>query len=320
MRTRTLGDLEVSVIGLGCNNFGRRGFVTEGIEGTREVLGACLDHGITLLDTAALYGGPESVSEQLIGQALVGRRDQIVLATKFGHTDGPEPADWGRRGSAEFIRRACDASLQRLRTDRIDLYQMHEPDPETPIEETIGVLAELHDAGKILAYGHSNFDAGQAREAAATAVELGDPPFVSAQNLYSLLERDIEAELIPALRDLGLGLLPFFPLRDGLLTGKYRKGQAAPAGSRLSHIGKRFDNITDEQWDAIEAYRVVCDDLGLPMAQVTFAWMLAQDVVSSVIAGATSREQVAQNAAAADIDLPTDAVERISEIFPHPAR
>lgn len=316
MRTRTLGDLEVSVIGLGCNNFGRPGFVTEGIEGTRKVLDACIDHGITLFDTAALYGGPGHVSEQLIGQALAGRRDQVVLATKFGHTDGPEPPEWGPRGSAGFIRQACESSLRNLQTDHIDLFQMHEPDPETPIQETLATLAELQAEGKILAYGHSNFDAEQTEAAASAAVDLNVAPFVSAQNLYSLIERGAEVELIPALRKLGLGLLPFFPLRDGLLTGKYHRGQQAPEGSRLWHNQKRFDNIRDDQWDAVEKYRAVCDDLGLPMAQVTFAWMLAQDVVTSVIAGATNADQVAQNAAASDIELPADAIATISAIFP----
>lgn len=315
METRTLGPLTVSAIGLGCNNFGRRGFVTEDLAGTRAVLDACLDAGVTLLDTAALYGGPDSTSERLIGEALKGRRDEVVIATKWGHTQGPEPESWGARGSAGFVRRACDASLQRLQTDHIDLFQLHEPDPTTPIAETLQALDGLRAAGKIRAWGHSNFDAAQVEDAARVATELGVQPFVSAQNQWSLLARDIERDVVPAAERAGIGVLPFFPLANGLLTGKYRKGERAPEGSRLSRISQRFDAVTEAQWDAVEAYRRFCDDLGTPMVQVTFAWLLAQPVVPSVIAGATSAGQVAQNAAAAEVRLDAGQVQRISEIF-----
>ena len=315
MQTRTLGPLRVSAIGLGCNNFGRSGFVTEGVEGTRAVLDACLDHGITLLDTAAMYGGPESLSEHLMGEALQGRRDMVILATKFGHAAGPEPAAWGARGSRAFIRRACEASLTRLRTDRIDLFQMHQPDPSTPIAETLEALAELQEEGKILAYGHSNFDAAQIREAAQVASDLGVAPFVSAQNHYSLLARGIETDVLPAIEACEIGLLPYFPLANGLLTGKYRRGAEAPGDSRLAHVAQRFEAVTEAQWDAIEAFRDLAAGLGISMLHATFAWLLSHDVVPSVIAGATRADQVAQNAAAADVTLPPDALARITEIF-----
>lgn len=315
METRTLGPLTVSVIGLGCNNFGREGFRTQGLDGTREVLDACLEHGITLLDTAALYGGPESMSETLMGEALRGRRDQFTLATKWGHTQGPEPASWGPRGSADFVRRACDASLQRLQTDHIDLFQLHEPDPDTPIAETLQALDGLRAAGKVRAWGHSNFDAAQIEEAARVASELGVQPFVSAQNQWSLLARDIETSVVPAAEAAGLGILPFFPLANGLLTGKYRQDEDAPEGSRLARIRQRFDSVTDAQWHALETYRDLCDQLGAPMVQVTLAWLLAQQVVPSVIAGATSADQVAQNAQAAGVHLDADQLQAISDIF-----
>lgn len=315
MQTRTLGPLQVSTIGLGCNNFGRQGFVTEGIDGTRAVLDACLDHGVTLLDTAAIYGGPESMSERLMGEALQGRRDRVVLATKFGHSAGPEPAEWGARGSKGFIRRACEASLTRLRTDHIDLYQMHVPDPSTPIAETLEALAGLQEEGKIVAYGHSNFSAEQIREAAQVASDMGVAPFVAGQNHYSLLAREIEADVLPAIEACEIALLPYFPLANGLLTGKYRKGEDAPGDSRLAQARQRFESVTDAQWDAIEAFRALTDELGVSMLQATFAWLLSHDAVPSVIAGATRPDQVAQNAAAADVVLSDDAIARITEIF-----
>ncbi len=315
MQTRTLGPLQVSAIGLGCNNFGRQGFVTEGIEGTRAVLDACLDNGVTLLDTAAMYGGPESLSEQLMGEALEGRRDRVVLATKFGHAAGPEPEEWGARGSKAFIRKACEASLTRLRTDRIDLFQMHQPDPSTPIAETLEALAALQEEGKILAYGHSNFDATQIREAAQVASDLGVAPFVAGQNHYSLLARDIEADVLPAIEACEIGLLPYFPLANGLLTGKYRKGADAPGDSRLAHARQRFESVTDAQWDAIEAFRALTDELGISMLHASFGWLLSHQSVPSVIAGATRPDQVVQNAAAADVTLSDDVVTRIDEIF-----
>ena len=230
----SIGSLSVSRVGLGCNNFGRHGSVTRDLAGTRAVIDAAIENGVTFFDTAALYGGPESLSESLMGQALEGRRDEVVIATKFGHTSGPEPSTWGARGSRDFIRKAADASLARLRTDRIDLFQLHEPDPKTPIEETLGALAELVEEGKVREIGHSNFDATMTRAADDCARETGTPRFVTAQNEYSLLERGVEDGLIDVLEERGLGLLPYFPLASGLLTGTYRKGTAAPVSPRGS--------------------------------------------------------------------------------------
>lgn len=309
MRTTTLGDLTVSAIGLGCNNFGRVGFVTEDLAGTRAVLDAAIDHGITFLDTAALYGGTQSASETMMGEALKGRRDQVTLASKWGYPEGPEPTEWGPRGSRGFIRRACEASLRRLQTDHLDLFQLHRPDPQTPIAETTGALTELVAEGKIRHFGHSGFDAAQTREAAACG------PWVSAQNEYSLLVREPEAELIPALEDLGVKLLPFFPLANGLLTGKYAGNASAPQGSRLDRIPERFAAVQPAQWQAIDAYAALCADLDLPMVQVTLAWLMAQPVMGPVIAGATSAAQIAQNAAAAEITLPTEVCDQIGAIF-----
>lgn len=311
MTTTSLGSLTVSRVGLGCNNFGRAGSATQGLDGTRDVIDAALDHGVTFFDTAALYGGPESLSETLIGRALHDRRDEVVIATKFGHTGGPEPAEWGRRGSPEFIRKAAEASLRRLRTDRIDLFQLHEPDPETPIAETLGALNELVDEGKVSEIGHSNFTAEMTSEADDRATDVGPRRFVSAQNEYSLLNRDVEARLVAVLEERGLRLLPYFPLASGLLTGKYRKGQA-PAGSRLA---SRLDSVSNETWSRLDRYAALTSSLGVSPLEATFAWLLAQPVVASVIAGATSPEQVAANAAAAQTSLDKDVVEQISTLF-----
>src|SRR4029453_3438537 len=224
---RRLGDsgLVVSVVGIGCNNFGRK----LDADGTREVVDAALDAGITLFDTADIYGTPHGTSEELLGAALKGRRDEIVLATKFGmNMEGLNGNDFGARGSRRYIVRAVEASLRRLETDYIDLYQLHEPDPATPIEETLAALDDLVRSGKVRYIGHSNFSGWQAADAAWVAQTRHLPPFVSAQNRYSLLNRGVETELVPALERFGLGLLPFFPLEMGLLTGKYRRGDAPP--------------------------------------------------------------------------------------------
>ncbi len=318
MTYRTLGnnDLVVSTIGLGCNNFGREGRATATAAGTDAVVSAAIDAGITLFDTADIYGAPPTTSESLIGEVLGTRRDAVVLATKFGHASanaGPESLTWGRKGARTYVRNAVEASLRRLRTDRIDLYQMHEPDPSTPIAETLEALNELVTEGKVLHLGHSNFDAAQIAEADRVAAENGWPRFVSAQNEYSLLARGAEADVLPAVVEHGLGFLPFFPLFNGLLTGKYTRTDS-PAGSRITDAKPEILAAVD--WDQLEAYRAVCDGLGLPMAQVTFAWLLAQPGLACVIAGATTPAQVAQNAAAARVEVPADAVERISGIFP----
>ena len=233
MRYRPLGNsgLVVSVTGLGCNNFGGR----LDLDGTRAVVDAAIDAGITLFDTAESYGGG-GASEQMLGEILGRRRDQVVLATKFGGR-GPDmgygPAA-GARGSRAYIRRAVTESLRRLRTDYIDLYQIHNPDPETPVEETIAALHELVAEGKVRYLGHSNFSGWQLADAAHLAAVGGHPPFISAQNQWSLLQRRAEADVVPAARHFGLGVLPFSPLANGLLTGKVRRGQPVPVGTRLA--------------------------------------------------------------------------------------
>lgn len=311
MQTRTLGpsDLELSIVGLGCNNFGREGFVTEGIDGTRAVLDACLEQGVTFLDTADVYGDGGR-SEELMGEALEGRRDAVVLATKWGAKE-LEGQDFGPLAAGTAIKGACEASLRRLRTDHIDLYQLHVPHPETPILETLTALNELVDEGKIRAFGHSNFTAEQAREAADVAAEAGLRPFVSAQNNYSLVERGAESSLLPALSELGLGFLPYFPLASGLLTGKYTRDHT-PEGSRLA---ARPEQLAATSWDRLQRYQALCDEAGVSMLGATFAWLLSHDVVTSVIAGATRPEQVVANAEAGRTVLSPDVIAAIDALF-----
>jgi aryl-alcohol dehydrogenase-like predicted oxidoreductase len=294
MRYRSLGKsgLVVSVVGLGCNNFGRR----LDAEGTRAVVDAAIEAGITLLDTAESYGGAGR-SEELLGQALAGRRDQVVLATKFGHSGsdlGYGPAA-GAKGGRAYIRRAVQNSLRRLRTDYIDLYQLHTPDPSTPIAETVAALAELVAEGKVRYLGHSNFTGWQLAEAAGVASALGAEGFVSAQNHWSLLERDAEAELVPAALHFGVGVLPYFPLANGLLTGKVRRGQQPPASSRLA---SRPEYITEAKLDKVEALSGWAAERGLAMLDVAVGGLAALPGCASVIAGAMSAEQVKANAAA----------------------
>jgi aryl-alcohol dehydrogenase-like predicted oxidoreductase len=309
--------LLVSEVGLGCNNFGRPGTRTEGLDGTREVLDAAIDHGVVFLDTADMYGG-QGRSETLMGEALAGRRDRVVLATKFGHSgvDMGYGAAAGAKGSRAYIRRAVDASLTRLRTDWIDLYQLHTPDPGTPIEETIDALDDLVRDGKIRYYGHSNLTGWQIAEAHLTARARTRSGFVSSQNQFSLLERDAEREVLPAARRFGLGFFPYFPLYNGLLTGKFTR-DGGPEGSRI--MSQRRHLWENAPWDALDAYRAFCDARGITMLEATFGWLLAQPAVSSVIAGATSSEQVASNAAAGAAWRPTaqEAAE-IDALFPGP--
>ena len=298
----------VSTVGLGCNNFGRQGTLTEHQEGTTAVLDAAIELGVTLLDTADMYGGA-GTSETLMGVALQGKRDAVVLATKFGHQD----YDMGilpgvPKGSRAYIREAVGGSLTRLRTDRIDLYQMHTPDPLTPIAETIAALDELVAEGKILFYGHSNFTAAQIAEAAAAGGR-----FVSAQNEYSLLARGVEADVLPAVREHGLGFLPYFPLQNGLLTGKFTRTER-PADTRI--MRQRPYLVEDAPWDALEAYAAFCQSHGITMLEATFGWMLAQPGLTSVIAGTTKPEQLALNAAASTAWTPTaEEAGEISRIF-----
>jgi aryl-alcohol dehydrogenase-like predicted oxidoreductase len=291
MRQNELGrsGLTVSAVGLGCNNFGRR----LDAAGTRAVIDAALDAGVTHLDTADIYGGG-GASERLIGDALGHRRDRVVLATKFGMDmglDGGVP-----RGSRAYARRAIEASLERLRTDRIDLFYYHEPDGVTPIEETIGALAELADEGKVRAFGVSNVDAAQLRTAAAA----GGARLAAVQNEYNLLERGAEAELLPLAHELGVGFVPFFPLAMGLLTGKVRRGEDPPAGTRLS---SRRERLTDAAFDRVDALTEFARERDHTLLELAFAGLAAQPGLASVIAGAMSPEQVRRNAAAIEWEL-----------------
>ncbi|CAI9406671.1 aldo/keto reductase [Aestuariimicrobium sp. T2.26MG-19.2B] len=303
---------QVSIVGLGGNNFGRPGSATADRAGTDAVIGAAIDEGITLIDTADIYN--DGRSEELIGQVLTPtRRAQVVVATKFGHQHATAPgADgWGAKGAADYINRAVDASLSRLGIDAIDLYQIHTPDPETPIVETLTALDGLVKAGKVRAIGHSQFTAEQVLEADRVAKEHGLTAFVSAQNQYSLMERDLEAADLPAMRQVGLGLLPFFPLASGLLTGKYRRDHV-PTGTRLEQRPERLEAV---DWDQLEDFRLLCERADVPMVQAAIGWLIAQPGVSSVIAGATRPEQVRANAAAGRRALEPEFLAQVDVLF-----
>jgi aryl-alcohol dehydrogenase-like predicted oxidoreductase len=288
METRRIGSLEVSVIGLGCNNFGWR----LDAAATAAVVDAALAAGINLLDTADTYG--RTRSEEYLGRALQGRRDQVVLATKFGMK-----VDEQRRGARpEYVRQALEDSLRRLKTDRIDLYQLHEPDPDVPIADTLGALNDAVQAGKVREIGCSNFSAAQLREAEA-AVREGAARFVSVQNEYSLLQREPEREVLAECERLGLAFIPYFPLASGLLTGKYRRGRPAPEGSRIEAGGRFGDLLADRNFDVVEALIAFAEARGRTLLELAISWLLSRPQVASVIAGATSSEQVAMNARAA---------------------
>jgi aryl-alcohol dehydrogenase-like predicted oxidoreductase len=295
MTYRQLGDsgLTVSTVGLGCNQIGRR----LDLAGTRAVVDAAIDAGITLFDAADIYGSPPGACEELLGQALEGRRDGIVLATKFGMPAGglTLPAHEAR-GSRRYIRASIEGSLRRLRTDRIDLYQMHRPDSLTPIEETLAALDEIVREGKVRYIGSSQFGGWQVIDADWTARANGGARFVSAQNQYSLLERGAEAELLPAAARVGVGLIPFYPLARGLLTGKYQRGEAAPADTRLAGDSELLESAN---WDVIEALQKFAAARGISMLEVAIGGLAAQPGVSSIIVGATKPEQVFANAKAA---------------------
>ncbi|TFC62831.1 aldo/keto reductase [Cryobacterium sp. TMT2-15-1] len=316
MEYRRLGNsgLMVSTIGLGCNNFGRAGTATESQAGTTAVVNAAVDAGITLLDTADIYGAERGLSETLMGYALRGKRDQIVLASKFGmDMNGRNGPDWGARGSRRYIRLAVEASLRRLQTDWIDLYQLHQPDPNTPIEETLQTLDDLIREGKVRYIGHSNLAGWQIAEAEFTARLTGHPRFVSAQNEYSLLVRDAEDEVLPAVNAYGLGFLPFFPLYNGLFTGKFSRA-GGPADSRIMMVRPHLTR--NAPWDVIERYEAFCDQRGVTMLAATFAWLLAQPGLTSVIAGATRPEQILQNATEGSAWRPSpEDVAWISDLF-----
>jgi aryl-alcohol dehydrogenase-like predicted oxidoreductase len=294
MTYRQVGNsgLTVSTVGLGCNQIGRK----LDLEGTRAVVDAAIEAGITLFDTADIYGRTPGASEDLLGQALEGRRDRVVVATKFGmSTGGVTLPEFEARGSRRYIRAAIEGSLRRLRTDHIDLYQMHEPDPRTPIEETLEALDEVVQEGKVRYIGSSNFTGWQVVDADWVARANGSTRFISAQNEYSLLERDVEIELIPAAEHVGVGIIPYFPLARGLLTGKYRRGEAAPEGSRLA---ERTEFLDSADWDVVENLQKFADARSLTLLEVGIGGLAAQPGVASVIVGATKPEQVLANAQA----------------------
>ncbi len=312
MRSRTLGpsDLSVPVVGLGCNNFGGR----IDADASRAVIDAAIDAGVTLFDTADIYG--QSRSEELIGEHLGTRRDRVVLATKFGHQDYDMgyPASLGPRGGRDYVRYAIDQSLRRLRTDHVDLYQLHTPDPKTPIEDTLAALDELVREGKVRHVGHSNFDGAQMRAAAAAAETNGWTPFVSAQNEYSLLEREAEVDVLSTAAELGLGVLPFFPLAKGLLTGKVTRTHGIPSGTRLAG---QSDYVTDDKLEVVERLTAWAADHGHSVLDLAFAALLATSPITSVIAGATKPEQVHANVAAGEWQLTSD---QLAEVWALTAR
>jgi aryl-alcohol dehydrogenase-like predicted oxidoreductase len=309
MEFRRLGDsgLKVSEIGLGCNNFGMR--IDEAK--TTAVVEAALAAGITFFDTADVYGGTKS--EVMLGKALGSRRHDVVLATKFGIPLGAAPYSGG--GSRRYIVRAVEASLTRLGTDYVDLLQMHQFDPETPLEETLRALDDLITAGKVRYIGNSNYAGWQIADADWIARTAHFARFVSAQNQYSVLERAVAHEVLPACEHFGLGFLPFFPLASGLLTGKYRRGAPPPEGTRLAAMGARAARaLSDRNFDRVEALEAWARERGHTLLDLAFAWLLGQPVVSSVIAGATSPEQVAANAATAGWRLTSEEVAEVTAL------
>ncbi|NUT71998.1 aldo/keto reductase [Pseudarthrobacter sp. C4D7] len=306
--------LTVSTVGLGCNNLGRANTATEQQDATDAVVNAAIDAGITLFDVADNYGKEPGFSETMLGRALGSRRGDVVVATKFGmDAQGANGPDFGARGSRRYIVQAVEASLRRLGTDWIDLYQFHTPDPLTPIEETLAALDTLVRSGKVRYIGHSNRAGWQIAQAEYVARELGTERFISSQNHYNLLDRRAELEVTPAAEEFGLGVLPYFPLANGLLTGKYSPGHA-PAGSRLSHT--RTSMVDDADWDQLGRFSAFAKERGLTEIEVAFSWLAAQPSVASVIAGATRPEQIRQNAVAADwVPTPED-LEALDGIFP----
>ncbi len=310
MTYRPLGNsgLMVSTVGLGTNAFGSRIDADQ----TRAVVDAAIDAGVTLFDTSDTYG--VGASEELLGAALGKRRDDVVLATKFGmDMGGANGPDWGARASRRYVRRAVEASLRRLGTDHVDLYQLHQPDLVTPIEETLEALTELVTEGKVRYVGCSNFAAWEVVDAHWTAVSAGLRPFVSAQNEYSLYNRAAEEELLPALARLGVSLIAYFPLAYGLLTGKYRRGEQAPDGSRLS-ADSQAHRLANADWDRIEALHAFADQHGVGILDVALGGLAAQPSVGSVIAGASRPEQVVANVQAGLWEPTADEVEALAAV------
>jgi aryl-alcohol dehydrogenase-like predicted oxidoreductase len=307
MRTRRIGSLEVSVVGLGCNNFGGR----LDAPATAQVVGAALEAGITFFDTADIYG--DTRSEEFLGPALGTRRDEIVLATKFGVPYEGHPGG----GAPDSVRGAAEASLRRLGTDRIDLYQLHFPDAKTAIADTLGALGELVAEGKVREIGCSNFDAALLREA-GQARAPGAPGFVSVQNQYSLLHREPEASVLAECEQEGLAFLPYFPLANGLLSGKYGRDRPVPEGTRIGGLPeqRRDDVLSEDNLTRIEGLRALAEGHGHSLLDLAVAWLLSRGPVASVIAGATRAEQVRANAGAADWELPAEVVAAVDQIVP----
>jgi len=315
MEIRNLGNsgLRVSVVGLGCNNFGAR----LDVEATRRVVHRALDKGVTLFDTADAYGN-RGGSESQLGEVLGARRRDVVVATKFGWE--MDDVDVKRGGSRAYIMNAIEDSLRRLRTDYIDLYQLHKPDPRTPIEETLRALDDVVRQGKVRYIGCSNFAGWQLVDAAWVSRTEHLNAFVSAQNEYSLLVRDVEAELVPAMQKFGVGLLPYFPLGGGLLSGKYRRGASLPEGARLTDTQRSADRfLTERNWSIVEKLQAIADERGAAMLDVAIGWLASRPTVASVIAGATRPEQIDANVAAAATHLDAQTLARIDE-FTRPSR
>ena len=314
METRKIGSLDVSVVGIGSDNFGGR--IDE--EKTREVLFAAMDVGINFFDTADVYPvvpeGCSTKSEEFMGRAFKGRRDEVIIATKFGL-----PFDEQHLGGArpEYARQACEDSLSRLQTDHIDLYYLHEPDPATPIADTLGALAGLVEAGKVIEIGCSNFSVEQLREAKG-ALQLGQPGFVAVQNEFSLLNREAEFDVIPECEATGLAFLPYFPLYNGLLAGGYRRGLPWPADSRFTEASeeRKASVVSDMNLDIIERLAEFAESRGRTILDVAFARLLAHPCLASVIAGAVSADQVRANVKTAAWKLSADEIAEVDRIAP----
>jgi aryl-alcohol dehydrogenase-like predicted oxidoreductase len=307
MQTRRIGSLDVSAVGLGCNNFGMR---IDAVQ-TERVVGAALDAGINFFDTAEQYARGQS--EEFLGRALGLRRSEAIIATKFGHpASGPESG-----GRPQSVRKALERSLRRLGTDYIDLYQMHRPDPNVPIAETLGVLDELVKAGKVREIGSSNFSADQIRKAAEVLPE-GAARFVSVQNEYSLVQREPEAGVLAECERRGVAFIPYFPLASGLLTGKYRKGQPVPQGTRIASMPPHNPLLTAENLELVERLIAFSESRGHTLLELAFSWLLSRPTVASVIAGATRPEQVHANAAAANWTLSDADLRELDTILPRP--
>ena len=307
MKLRRLGasGLKVSAVGIGCNNFGMRIDAKQ----TQAVVDAAIEAGINFFDTADIYGG--SKSEEFLGKAIGKRRADVVIATKFGMGQGERQG-----GSRRWIIQACEASLTRLGTDYIDLYQMHRYDPETPLDETLRALDDLVSQGKVRYIGNSNYAGWQIADAGWTARTKSLVPFVSAQNEFSLLQRRVEHEVLPACERFGLGFLPFFPLGSGLLTGKYKRGEPPPEGTRLAAWGPRgAQALSDKNFETVEKLESWAGERGHSILDLAFAWLLGHPTVSSVIAGATSPDQVKANAATAEWALTPDEVKQVRELI-----